>query len=1091
MVWNLTVFIMHISALQCTEELQHTILRTLKDMGVKHRLKKLNVNKYSQLRATGNDGRLFKKPLHQLQCQKITLESGCEAEVPTFIIEACKCIEENSGTEGLFRKAGSNARQRQIKTHLDSGGKLGRQHHVIDVANVLKHFFRELPEPLLPYIYHDLFMRCLLLKEMKVEAVLLTCLLLPAVHLASLEYIMQFFQRVASQSELNKMDTRNLAIILTPSIMPVDEKMITNTGTRLGYHVSIVETLLENASEIGLLPDHIYCQLTSVSHDGIEMLGMNGEEGPKTKKKKKRRSNSFTRVINGFKKMVGRISPDVDENDLISSTPDFSTPVMKSTKKRKLLDVPTSAFSNKKRQEVLKSLPQGVPLSSVQFTPTPTSAHYVSRELYLTPQVCVHPNPTTKSRSPVNKPRNRKLFPQKIQDNRSGNETCPDQICMASTNRKKPHSLSNQVREETSWLQKHTASLERRWSTGLWRRKRRLDSLDVSVPSESTDMPDLSTSSGDLVFSDAIVNLSDCDLNEAIVDGKLSRAALEDYDNTASDSVEFVRIPKSEYEAIKNRVSEIENQITREFGNVNHASSDEQVCGTLSVQSAYERTLEEQARLDGTPGQDMVSADQLARRLSRELRIRRSLDGARPIRSPSARKIGSLRRRSREIEAQKLRRNSWASPDAIVSTANGSALRRGRPNTVLTGLRRPCRRSSSYHGRESNIDTDATSSVSKNCAAGNDTFGNLACTVSPVLSDQQLFLQRGKSIESSVGMMTVSSTPQFAEQNHCVVTHQPMLEGSEDFAAVSNGDQWFSAETHLPKTPTVHGEAPVTGRASVARIRNENAGMVLERMRLFDNYIGDAISGVLDTPVPISNRTRINCLKGVDVINGQQHSKIITVHRTTKNITHGTTTSNKKKCHAKSPKETSRKTRHKQSKSPLSKSAILSSHVNSPKNRLVRKSHSCKVAKSQHSHSRFNKTTPSKTANGEKENLAATDDQFFRNKIAEFRSQKCQDILRKQSHLDSSKDVSSPLKVRNRVDVANVVAGRNNIEVKYQTPVPHIKDSLLLRSPSKMLKPYMNSGSAAGRHPITPIKAMTPLHSTPARRSPRLTQSCL
>ncbi|XP_049829558.1 uncharacterized protein LOC126268092 isoform X4 [Schistocerca gregaria] len=1047
MVWNLTAFNMHISALECTEELQHTILRTLKDMGVKHRLKKLNVNKYSQLRATGNDGRLFKKPLHQLQCQKITLESGCEAEVPTFIIEACKCIEENCGTEGLFRKAGSNARQRQIKTHLDSGGKLGRQHHVIDVANVLKHFFRELPEPLLPYIYHDLFMRCLLLKEMKVEAVLLTCLLLPAVHLASLEYIMQFFQRVASQSELNKMDTRNLAIILTPSIMPVDEKMITNTGTRLGYHVSIVETLLENASEIGLLPDHIYCQLTSVPHDGTEMLGMNGEEGPKTKKKKKRRSNSFTRVINGFKKMVGRISPDVDENDLISSTPDFSTPVMKSTKKRKLLDVPTSAFSNKK-------------------------------------------SPTTKSRSPVNKPRNRKLFPQKIQD-KSGNETCPDQTCMASANRKKPHSLSSQVREETSWLQKHTASLERRWSTGLWRRKRRLDSLDVSVPSESTDMPDLSTSSGDLVFSDAIVNLSDCDLNKAIVDGKLSRAALEDYDNTASDSVEFVRIPKSEYEAIKNRVSEIENQITREFSNVNHASSDEQVCGTLSVQSAYERTLEEQARLDGTPGQDMVSADQLARRLSRELRIRRSLDGARPIRSPSARKIGSLRRRSREIEAQKLRRNSWASPDAIVSTANGSALRRGRPNTVLTGLRRPCRRSSSYHGRESNIDRDVTSSVSKNCVAGNDTFGNLSFTVSPVLSDQQLFLQRRKSIESSVGMMTVSSTPQFGEQNHCVVTHQPMLEGSEDFAAVSNGDQWFSAETHLPKTPTVHGEAPVTGRASVARIRNENAGMVLERMRLFDNYIGDAISGVLDTPVPISNRTRINCLKGVDVINGQQHSKIITVHRTTKNITHSTTTSNKKKCHAKSPKETSKKTRHKQSKSPLSKSAILSSHVNSPKNRLVRKSHSCKVAKSQHSHSRCNKTTPSQPANGEKENLAATDDQFFRNKIAEFRSQKCQDILRKQSHLNSSKDVSSPLKVRNRVDVANIVTGRNNIEVKYQTPVPHIKDSLLLRSPSKMLKPYMNSGSAAGRHPITPIKAMTPLHSTPARRSPRFTQSCL
>jgi hypothetical protein len=53
-------------------------------------------------------------------------------------------------------------------------------------------------------------------------------------------------------------------------------------------------------------------------------------------------------MLNGLKKMVGKGTPEVDEGYLITSTPHFSTPCVKSSKKRKAAEV-SSAFSSKKR----------------------------------------------------------------------------------------------------------------------------------------------------------------------------------------------------------------------------------------------------------------------------------------------------------------------------------------------------------------------------------------------------------------------------------------------------------------------------------------------------------------------------------------------------------------------------------------------------------------------------------------------------------------------------------------------------------------------------------------------------------------------
>lgn len=84
-----------------------------------------------------------------------------------------------------------------------------------------------------------------------------------------------------------------------------------------------------------------------------------------------------------------------------------------------------------------------------------------------------------------------------------------------------------------------------------------------------------------------------------------------------------------------------------------------------AVQAAFERTVEQ--------------AEQLAPQLRKDVRLRWSSEH-RVARSPSERKIGSIRRRSRELA----RSNS---ADAKTS------LQRGRPNTRQTGLRSPRERS--------------------------------------------------------------------------------------------------------------------------------------------------------------------------------------------------------------------------------------------------------------------------------------------------------------------------------------------------------------------------------------------------------------
>ncbi|XP_071528598.1 uncharacterized protein [Panulirus ornatus] len=137
------------------------------------------------------------------------------------------------------------------------------------------------------------------------------------------------------------------------------------------------------------------------------------------------------------------------------------------------------------------------------------------------------------------------------------------------------------------------------------------------------------------------------------------------------------------------------------------------------IQSAYERMKVETKDLGVSP------SDNLSRRLGKELKIRnRRSEEHRVIRSPSERKIGTIRRRSRELvqNAAKSAISVESTPvsksaqtpkmkGTLLQTPINASLRRGKPNSVKSGLPLVVRTTSSSSS-ESSVQHEESPSIS-------------------------------------------------------------------------------------------------------------------------------------------------------------------------------------------------------------------------------------------------------------------------------------------------------------------------------------------------------------------------------------------
>ncbi|XP_032403277.1 rho GTPase-activating protein 11A isoform X1 [Xiphophorus hellerii] len=353
-------------------------LRTV--YGIK--IKNWNKNKATSCKLTATHlQKVFGVPLDSLPCYN--MECG---RVPSFLVDACMKLLAHVETEGLFRKSGSVVRLKELRAKLDAGEECLPTARPCDVAGLVKQFFRELPEPILPTELQDAFLKVQQLPsaEERTSATMLLSCVIPDKNICVLRHFFDFLHSVSQRSAENKMDSGNLSVILAPNLLHSGdgtEKMNANTEKRLKLQAAIVHCFIENAQNFGVLPQFLQekvpammgCEPGARSPSQEELEEVNLNSGMK---KKNRRSfgDMVCGALNKIK--TNRTPTNISQTEGLvfsSTTPVIATP----SSKRKLPLEPRNSFgfSNKKRRSVKKTLGfELLPSSLFNGTSTPGSA---------------------------------------------------------------------------------------------------------------------------------------------------------------------------------------------------------------------------------------------------------------------------------------------------------------------------------------------------------------------------------------------------------------------------------------------------------------------------------------------------------------------------------------------------------------------------------------------------------------------------------------------------------------------------------------------------------------------------------------------
>lgn len=143
--------------------------------------------------------------------------------LPEFIIEALEWLRMNALEQvGIFRKSGGRSRIHKLKMMAESrSAKMNfdnQQPH--DVADMVKQYFRELPDALLTNKLSETFVAIFqyVPENLRTEAVQCALILLPDEHREALLILLDFLYLVSQHSYANQMSASNLAICLAPSL---------------------------------------------------------------------------------------------------------------------------------------------------------------------------------------------------------------------------------------------------------------------------------------------------------------------------------------------------------------------------------------------------------------------------------------------------------------------------------------------------------------------------------------------------------------------------------------------------------------------------------------------------------------------------------------------------------------------------------------------------------------------------------------------------------------------------------------------------------------------------------------------------------
>ncbi|KAG8626486.1 hypothetical protein KVT40_005431 [Elsinoe batatas] len=197
-------------------------------------------------------------------------ESYIYGYVPIVVAKCGVFLKEKATeTEGIFRLAGSAKRIKELQIAFDSPDRYGKGldwtgYTVHDAANILRRYFNQLPEPIIPLDFYERFRTPLrhhqeqavgqmdeqtadqggFVPEDAIRAYQALITELPPLNRQLLLYILDLLAVFASKSDMNKMTTPNLSAIFQPGILSHPQHDMAPQEYRLSQDVLIF--LIEN-----------------------------------------------------------------------------------------------------------------------------------------------------------------------------------------------------------------------------------------------------------------------------------------------------------------------------------------------------------------------------------------------------------------------------------------------------------------------------------------------------------------------------------------------------------------------------------------------------------------------------------------------------------------------------------------------------------------------------------------------------------------------------------------------------------------------------------------------------------------------------
>ncbi|XP_066543825.1 rho GTPase-activating protein 15 [Amia ocellicauda] len=220
--------------------------------GVKNRLKKF-ISRRPSMKTLQEKG-IIKDQV--FGCHLATL---CEREgttTPTFVRQCVEAVEKHGmEADGIYRVSGNLSTIQKLRFLVDQEEKLNlddsQWEDIHVVTGALKMFFRELPEPLFPYRFFELFVEAIKTKDYKqrVQSVKKLVHQLPKPNHDTMKLLFRHLQKIITKASKNLMSTQSFGIVFGPTLL-WPELDSGNMAVNMVYQNQIVELILTECTDI-------------------------------------------------------------------------------------------------------------------------------------------------------------------------------------------------------------------------------------------------------------------------------------------------------------------------------------------------------------------------------------------------------------------------------------------------------------------------------------------------------------------------------------------------------------------------------------------------------------------------------------------------------------------------------------------------------------------------------------------------------------------------------------------------------------------------------------------------------------------------